>query len=55
MSSSCMEVASNGVPLPLVRTRMHVWLRRSMSSLGIQSQATKAVAVDVVDITEGKG
>ena len=50
-----MEAASNGVPLPLVNTRMHMQLRRSTSLLGIQSQAAEAVAVDVVDIGEGKG
>ena len=55
MSSSYMEAASNGVPSPLVNTRMHIWLRRSTSSLGIQSWATKVVTVDVVGIVEGKG
>ena len=34
MSSSCIEAASNRVPSPLVRTKMHVWLRRSTLSLG---------------------
>ena len=55
MISSCMEAASNGVPSLLVRARMHVWLWRSTSLFGIQSLAAKAVAVDMVDITEGKG
>ena len=50
-----MEVASNGVSSPLVRTRMHIWLRRSTLSLGIRSLATEAVTVDVLDIMEGKG
>ena len=55
MSSFCMEAASNRVPSPLVRTKMHVWLRRSTLSFGILSLAAEVVAVDVVDIMEGKG
>ena len=43
------------MPSPLVRTKMHVWLRRSTSSLGIHSLASKVVTMDVVDIMEGKG
>ena len=54
MSSSCMEAASNGVPSPLVNMRMHIQLRRSTLLFGIQSQAAKAVTVDVVDMV-GKG
>ena len=49
-----MEVASNGVPSPQVNTRMHIWFRRSTSSLGMWSQATEVVSVDVTDIVEGK-
>ena len=54
MYSSCMEVALNGVPSPLVSTRTHIWLRISTSSPGMQSQAAKLVAVDVVDFAGGK-
>ena len=55
MSSSCMEVASKGVPSSLIRTRTHIQLMISTSSLGIQSWVAKAVTVEVVDIVEGKG
>ena len=50
MMSFCMEVALNGVPLHLVSTRTHIWLRSSTLSPGIQLWATNVVAVDVVDI-----
>ena len=35
MFSPCIEAASNRVPLPLVNTRMHIWLRRSTLSFWI--------------------
>ena len=50
MSSSCMEAASNRVPLPLVSTRTHIQLRSSTSSPGMQLWAAKVVPMDVVDI-----
>ena len=48
MSSSCMEVASNGVPSPLARTRTHIWLRSLDSLPRVWLWAGK---VDMVDIS----
>ena len=41
MSSSCMKVASNRVPSPLVTTRTHIWLMSSTLSPGMWSGAAK--------------
>ena len=50
MSSSCMEVALNRVPSPLVSTRTHIQSRSSTLLPGMELQAAKVVAVDMVDI-----
>ena len=54
MSSSCMKATSNGVPSPLATTRIHIWLRSSVSLPRLWLWATKVVAVDVVDILGGR-